>query len=211
MRPIRNKTLAKILAAAIIVLALGACSSTRFVSTWKEPTAGPTALDGQRIAAFVVSENAGTRRTAEDVLARELTARGALGVAGYTLLPGEQAKDREAAKVKLQQEGIVAVVVMRAVGKEQEVSSTPSTYWYRAPSYRRWGGYWGHGWGGVYSPGEVRTDTYVFVEILAYDLSSEKLIWAGRSKTTNPDDVAAFVTELATAVDDEMRKSGLLR
>jgi len=55
----------------------------------------------------------------------------------------------------------------------------------------------------------VRTDTYVFVETLIYDLRSNKLVWAGQSKTMNPSDVEGFVAELAKAVRGELQKAGL--
>lgn len=203
-------SLQRFLALALAAALFTACSSTRFVSTWKEPTAGPGELAGQKIAAFVMSSEQGSRRAAEDTLASELRARGADGIAGYTLLPGDTAKDRDAAKRKLEQAGVGVVVVMRPAGQEQELRSTPGT-WHTVPRYRSWSGYWGYGWGAVYEPGEIRTDTIVSVETVVYSVASDKLIWAGRSKTTNPSDVGSFVEELAAAVDDEMRQSGLLR
>ena len=63
-----------------IVGLLAGYASTRFVSTWKEPTAGAGSLDGQKIATFVASPESATRRPAEDLLAAEISARGAEGV-----------------------------------------------------------------------------------------------------------------------------------
>ncbi len=44
----------------------------------------------------------------------------------------------------------------------------------------------------------------------AFKGEDEKLVWAGRSETTNPKDLEAFISDYASEVDDELRKSGLL-
>ena len=45
---------------------------------------------------------------------------------------------------------------------------------------------------------------------LVNDLRANKLVWAARSKTTNPEDVEALVGELAQAVAAELRSEGLV-
>jgi hypothetical protein len=78
---------------------------------------------------------------------------------------------------------------------------------YTAPYY---GGFYGWGWGAAYRRGYLRTDTIVYVETLVYDLGTDKLIWAGQSKTVNPSKAQAFVKELVDEVGSEMRRQGLL-
>jgi hypothetical protein len=51
----------------------------------------------------------------------------------------------------------------------------------------------------------------VTVETLVYSLEQDKLVWAGRSATTNPDKVAPFVKELAAGAARELRKQGLIK
>ncbi len=202
----------KILIAVSIITALflAGCSSTRFVSTWKEPTAGPGTLFGKKVATFVVSPRSSVRRPAEDLLAGELSARGAEGVAGYTVLPGEQAKDTDKAKMVLQEAGFDYALVLRAVDVEQEENYVPGQTWHSPTYYRSWGGYWRRGWTTVYEPGYTTTATVYTVETLLYGLADEKLIWAGRSETTDPGDIERFVSDYASAVDDELREAGLL-
>ena len=144
-----------------------------------------------------MSKEEGVRYGAEDALAREITKQGAIGVPAYGQIPKELTQDKEKAKAFLDKAGVVGVVVMRVVGKDQEISSTPASY-YAMPYYSTFwgGGYYGYGWGGVYDPGYVRTDTIVSVEILVYSLEQDKLVWAGRSQTTNPEKVGPFIQEL---------------
>ena len=185
-----------ILAAAVAAVA---CGSTTFNSTWKAPGAGPLNFKGKKVAALVVSKEQSVRFGAEDALAQELTKRGAVGIAAYTLIPQELVQDKERAKEFLEKANVAGVVAMRAVGKEKEINSSPGMYW-GGPAYATfWGaGYYGYGWGGVYDPGYMRTDTIVTVEILVYSLEQNKLVWAAQSATTNPSKVGSFIQELVS-------------
>ena len=57
----------------------------------------------------------------------------------------------------------------------------------------------------------MRTDTIVSVEILVYSLEQDKLVWAGRSQTTNPEKVGPFIQELTARAAAEMKKQGLIQ
>jgi hypothetical protein len=192
-------------------LAFG-CASTSFVSSWKAPLDGPIEFDGKRVAAIIMSADESIRRAGETALAREISARGAQGVPSYTIIPGEAAKDKDAAKKKLQEANVDGAVLMRVVSSEQEISYSPGTSWYGAyPYYGSFGGYWGYGWGMAYDPGYLRTDKIVMVETLVYSVAQDKLLWAGQSKTTNPSNVQKFVVELADGAAKEMRKAGFIK
>jgi hypothetical protein len=196
-------------------LGLVACAaSTRFNSAWKAPDAGPLNFRGQKVAALVITPNESTRLGAEGVLARELVARGVQGIPAYNLIPPSESRDKEKAKALFNAAGIAGVVVMRAAGKQQEITSTPG-YW-SAPYYGSFwggggGGYYGYGWGAVYEPGYLRTDTIVNVETLVYDLRADKLVWAGMSASTNPEHVEGLIKDLVAAAAGEMKKQGLIR
>ncbi len=193
-------------------VAAAACASTSFQSTWKNPAAEPGNFKGQKVAALVISKEEGVRYGAEDALARELTARGAVGIAAYALIPKELIQDKDKAKEFLQKADVAGVVAMRVVGKDKEITSSPGGY-YGGPAYATFwgGGYYGYGWGAVYSPSYVQTDTIVIVEILVYSLKQDKLVWAGQSKTTNPSKVGPFIQELVSKAAAEMQKQGLIR
>ncbi len=191
----------------IAALVLTACATTTFTSTWKAPDAGPIGpMTGQKVVAFVVVKNDTMRRAAEDALAAELTKRGAVGIAGYTIVA--DVSNEAKAKALLLRSGAAGVVSMRPVGREQEVVTSPSAYGSHYGPY--WGGYYGHGWSGAYSTQEVHINTIVSVETLVYSLKQNKLLWAGQSRTTNPEKVDSFVREIAGEVAKEMKKAGLL-
>jgi hypothetical protein len=195
--------------AAFVVAAL-ACSTTTFESTWRAPDARPVTLTGKKVVGLFMSKSAAKRRAAEDAMAREITARGAMGVPAYTVLSDDEIKDQELVRAKLDGLGFSGVVVMRVVGRETQYNYQPDTVWVR-PYYRAfWGGYYRYGWGAVYEPGYLTVDKIVRVETLVYSLEQDKLIWAGVSRTVDPTRLDDFIGELAKAVSDRMRKDGIL-
>lgn len=205
-------------ATTLALLLAGCAATTTFTSIWKAPDARPLQFSaGDKVVAMVVAESTGLRRAGEANLATQLDKRGLKGVPAYSLISDTDIKDEAKAKAAIENSGAVGVIVLRPMGKEQKVSSTPATYYgasyYGAPHYGGFwgGGYYGYGWGGgVYNPGTIRTDTYVSIETVIYDLRQNKLVWAGQTKTMNPSDVEGFVTELATAVSKELRESGMV-
>ena len=205
------------LGAASLALLLAGCATTTFTSIWKAPDAKPLHFQaGDKVVAMVLAKSTSLRRSGEANLADELDKRGLKGVPAYTLLSDDEIKDEAKAKAAIEASGAVSVIVLRPQGQEQKVSSTPPTYYgpsyYGSPYYNGFwgGGYYGHGWSGAYDPGTIRTDTYVSIETVIYDLRQNKLVWAGQTKTMNPSDVESFVGELADAVSRELRASGMV-
>lgn len=195
--------------AATIVLGLLACATTSFDSTWRAPDARPLQLTGKKVVGLFVNKNEALRRSAEDAMAREISAHGAQGVAAYTILDTDEIKDRAKVRAKLESLGYAGIVVMRVAGKETQVNYSPAVY--TGPYYGSfWGGYWGYGWGYANSPGYITTDSVVKIETLVYSMEQDKLVWAGVSRTVDPTKVDSFIKELANAVANAMEKDGLL-
>ena len=195
--------------AVAAVLGLLACATTEFDSTWRAPDARPLQLTGKKVCGLVISKNEALRRSAEDAMAREISAHGAQGVPAYTLFDAAEIKDQAKVRAKLESLGFSGIVVMRLAGKETRVNYSPAVY--TGPYYGSfWGGYWGYGWGYANSPGYITTDQVVKVETLVYSLEQDKLVWAGVSRTVDPTKIDSFIGEIAKAVANQMEKDGLL-
>jgi hypothetical protein len=204
---------------AVAAVVAGACAATTFNSTWRAPVATARKFKGKKVAAIVMTADESVRYGAEDSLAREITARGAVGIPSYSLIPKELTKDKDKAKEFLEKANVVGAVVMRVVGKDQQLNASAGGYspagvgYWGSPVYTSFygGGFYGYGWGGVYMPGYVQTDTIISVETLIYSLEQDKLVWAARSQTTNPEKVGPFVKELTAKVAAELKKEGLVK
>lgn len=203
---------ARTLLLSVALMGLVACSttSTRFVSTWKAPDSAPLSVKpGDLVVAMVMSRQESTRRTGEDLISEVLRKRGLRPLPSFTLIPTDQVGDREKALATIQQSGATAVFAVRPIAVNQQQTYVPPTYMGGGP-YGAWGPYYGYGWNAAYSPGYVVTDTIVRVEVLVYDLRQGKLLWAGQSETTNPGQLDAFISELATAASAQMTREGVL-
>ena len=202
-----RRTLTKAVLAATAAVTLAACATTSLESTWKDPAAAPLNLKGKKVVALVVTDEEALRYAAEGEAAREMTAHGAVGVPAYTLLPQAQIRDKQRARVIFEKEGVQAVVVVRPIAKEKELSGS---FWSNPGYSSFWGpGFWGGGWGGG-GDGYLRTDTILNVETLVYSLQQNKLVWASQSRTMNPTQVGSFMRELSKTLGTEMEKQGLL-
>jgi hypothetical protein len=186
------------------LLFLGACATTTFTSTWKAPDGQTINPIGKTVAAVFVSVDERTRHTAEEALANELIARGAHGVRGYTLLPNEIGRDAEDTFARLKEAGANEVVVMRVVGADRQ----PAISQIGVP-----------GFAADEEPGldnRVRvinlrhSALVVSVETLVYSLNRDELLWSSTSRTSNPQDIAHLINEVANATTTEMVKQGLL-
>ncbi len=200
----------RLLALGLLSLGLAACGgATRFSSTWVDPAAGPTDWDGQKVVAFVLSARDSIRLGAEETLARELTSRGAQGIAGHTIVPKDVTEDQDRVRELLSSAGVVGAVVMRVVSQTQQISSSPGMVSYTGSYYPSFYGYWNYGWSAMYQPGQIQSDTIVSIETLLYSVVDDKLLWAGLSKTTNPENIPKFINQLVSAAGKEIKKTGL--
>jgi hypothetical protein len=197
--------------AACGALLLAACTSTTFTSTWKAPEAKVFEASGQKVAAVFIGKDEAQRRVAEDTLVGRINSRGAQGIATYNLIPSSELQNLDSVKARLAEAGVEGVVAMRVIEEKERVSvsyAAPRPTF--APYYWQFSNYWGYGWGRAYQPAEVRTDTILSMETLIYSLRNDALVWAGTSRTVNPDKVDELVAEVAEAASREMTRQGLL-
>jgi hypothetical protein len=184
-----------------VAILLGACgSNTEMVNAWKDPTVAPRRFN--KVLAVFISKDVGLRRAAEEQLAKRL----GNAVPAYTVLPDSLLADRDKAKAWVKQAGFDGAVVMRPVSVDQETTYVPGQA-YVVPSHSgsMWG-YWGPGWDYAYDPGRVEQDQVVSVEANVYSVADDKLVWASRTKTYNPESVTKLVNEIVDATVKEMKK-----
>jgi len=193
----------------VAALCLAACgSNTTFISSWKAPDVNHISGAGKNIAALVISGDASQRRSAEVYLANDLTNRGAHGIAAYTLI-GLENPSVDYARTRFKEAGVEGVVIMRLVGHDQTVIVDPGGF--SGSVYGTFGSYYSsYGMAVSYSTGSVQTDTQVSIETLIYSLNHDKLIWAGTSRTSNPEGLQSLIIEVADAVAKEAAKQGLI-
>jgi len=203
----------QLLTVIAVVLALGVASATaasnEFVSVWVSPTAKPLDFIGRKVAAVVIVDALDLQMSAEEALAREISARGPIAVPSYRIVPRPDLKSAERAKGWFERNNIQGMVVLRVVNTDTQ--KVYSSVVYTSAYYANGWDYWGYGWTSVVPIGKARTEKTVTVETLLYDLRSGGPIWAGVTSTTNPKDPQSYMKELAKDVVKKLRDAKLTK
>ena len=203
MQPTRTLVAAALLAAAVVSLS----AKTRFESVWKSPEAATVSFAGAKVAALVIDKDDSLRVAGEEALVRELNARGMQGVASYRMVPKEELLDADRARPWYEKAGVQGVVALRVVNDDRRKTYVPSTW--TSTYYTSLWGYYGYGWGAMYSPGYTRDERILSLETLVFSVPKNALLWAGLSVTENPKEGAKVVAEVVKEAVNEMRKQGL--
>ena len=198
----------RIYAVAVLAAVLSGGADNEFLSTWKAPGAAKIDFTGRKVAAVLIVDDMSLRQSAEEALVREVTARGAVGVAAYRVIPKELLADKDAAKAWFEKQKIEGLVILRIVQTDtQKVYS--SAMWVSGYYGYAWD-YWGYGWANVYPIGKAREQQVITVETLLYDLSKGTPIWAAATRTTDPKNPQEYVKSLAIDIVKRLEKDGLV-
>lgn len=199
------------LAALMVVASMITGCASSYVSTWTDPgTPASLHLAGKSVAVVLLVPSEARRRAGETLVANEVTALGARGVPGHTLLRGDDLEDRERARAVLEQAGMAGALVLRPVDEQQQTRYVPGRAYYAGSPYESLWGYWEFGPPTVVEPGYYETDQVVYVEVLYYSVPDNRLLWGGVSKATSAERLDRTIRALAKDTSREMRKAGLL-
>ena len=190
-----------------VVLLLGACASksTELVNSWKAPGLTPRRFN--KMLVVFISKDAGLRQAAENHLARRVGSR---AVPAYKVFPDSLLQNKELAKAWVKQQGFDGAVLLHPAKAEQETTVEEGQVYAVPLSHVDMWGYWGTGYTYAYAPGYVEQDQVVSVEANVYSLAEDKLIWASRTKTYNPESVPKFIDGIVDATVAEMKKQKVI-
>ena len=196
----------------LLLFGLTACTtSTKLVKSWSDP-----AFEGksfQKILILAVIKDDIQRRHYEQVFAERVASYKVTGIAGNTLIEdpkdyGSKPKILEAVK----KSGADAVLLADLVSVKKEERQVPSSFTYAPRFGYGYGyyGYYGRAYDTIYQPGYTTEDTIVKLETTVFDVKTEKMVWAGGTRSFNPSSAEKVVTENADLILSSMKKAGLL-
>jgi hypothetical protein len=162
-----------------LAFTIAACASNATItSTWKSPSAPPLT----NVVTLSPVSDPGLRRQAEDSLAQQLTSEGVRAVPGYTVLRDQDLASHEGIINQLRGRGYDGVVTMRLVAANQQLQVYPN-----------FNGYWGAAWGGM----NVVPETVVRIEVNAYSLASQQLVFSAMSKDVDPGSAQQAISDVS--------------
>jgi len=190
---------------------MSCASSTELVKSWSDPSFEGKSF--QKILVLAVIKDDARRRLYEQSFADRVTNAKVTGIAGYTLIEdpkdyGSKPKILEAVK----KSGADVVLPGDLVSVKEKERQVPSSFVY-APRFGYGYGFYGyHGrtYDTVYQPGHTTIDTVVKLETTVFDVETEKMVWAGGTRSFNPASAEKVVMENADLILSGMRRSGLL-
>jgi hypothetical protein len=142
------------------------------------------------------------RRTTEDKLAAQLSRHGVRAVPAYALLSDADQKDREHMMSMLREKGFDGLVEVKLVDAHQQLVVYPGFGYYDG----YWAGAWGNYWGGT----DVTAVTIVRVEVNAYSLANNQLIWSAMSKSTDPDSTNDLVNAVSKVMGERLAQDRII-
>jgi hypothetical protein len=203
-RPAWTRRLGARLAILLVLAGLLACASTRVETRWKDPALDDEALAFRKLIVLAQLEEEALRRAAEDEIARVVSAsaraqaHGTQVAPAYQWIPTSALGDVAGMQAIVEAAGFDGAVVLQLVSDEERVRYHPG-------SYQVW---WGYSVG-PYDPGYTTRTRIVRVETRLYSVAEKKLLWAGVTRTMNPQDVVELVDEIARAVGNELEAQGV--
>ena len=212
-----NKLLISAIAAFVLCTTtiISCTAPTRIVSSWRDPNVTITNPSPHKIVVAALIYDQGVRRQVEDYMASLYP-----GVASpsYTVLGGDSLLSNEAAATSsLTKLGYDGIVIMRQVTENSTQRWVPGQF----PSYyNTWGGYWGGGWGGPRwgatfynpgTPGHFAVDRTWTVQVNAYSLDPNKLVYAANTHTTDPGGRVPLFIDVCNAVHKQMKTDKFLQ
>jgi len=194
-----------------ILFLLTACRSTLLVERWNDPDYPGPAL--KKILVIGVIKNEDRRRAFENEFATLITEGNRKGIASHTLLPNlEKSGNKAQVLAAVEKAGADGVMIVTTHGPINQQRVTPPTFDYIPNAGMGYGmyGYYNTSHSVIYNPGHTVTDTLLRIDTKLFNVTSEKIIWSGKTESFNPSSSAKVIDELERLVIRDMRKSGVL-
>jgi hypothetical protein len=198
---------------ACALSALLAGAKTKIVeSEGKKPPGEPPP---RKILVLVVASDAKVRAAFEEIIAGELSLRGATAVPSNVAFP-ELPKERGPFEAKLVADGFDAVTVSRLVSRDDKLEWKEGHESYRSDYQGMdfWGGYW-YTYEQVFVPGYLEKETTVRARTDLWRTSGAsgpkgRLVWSGTSQTLDPTTAPQAAREVGAAVAKALAKAKLI-
>ena len=201
------KNLHCMLLSLLIMTAVTGCSSISLNSTWKDT--GIPAKQYRKILVVGVEDKLLLRQVFEEVFAAEVSKKGAIGVASYTITGVKDKPSRASLEEAVKKSGADGVITARRVSLKENkdvrsgfiMTEHGFTDFYGAPvTFATF----------MHQPVEITTSTKMSIETNLFDAGTGLMVWSGTSSAVNPEGIITASKDLADSVIKAMTRDGLL-
>ncbi|MCK5442716.1 MAG: hypothetical protein KAJ23_12575 [Maribacter sp.] len=198
------------------MLTLAACSSTRFVDSWKNREI--TAFEPQKLLVIGMTENLTARKIFEEELKEQFIKRGinayesSVAIDQSFTASKRSEEEIDAMKEKLLQEGFDAVVITAIVGIDDKRAYS-SGYYTFGYNWYRFGRYY-YRFQNVYYTPDYYSDYKVYhVETSIYSIKEDvdkSLIWVGTFNIVDPVNITSTVNDYVERIIAQLVRENLI-
>ena len=187
--------------------AVTGCSSISLRSSWKDP--GAPAKQYRKLLVVGVEDKLLLRQVFEEVFAAEVSKKGAIGIASYTITGVKDKPSRAGLEEAVKKSGADGVITARLVSMKEDkgvrsgfvMTERGYTDFFGAPvTFATF----------VSQPVEVTMSKESSVETNLFDSETGRLVWSCTSSAVNPEGIITSSRELADSVIKAMSRDGLL-
>lgn len=192
-----------LLAAFVMVLALGACANqTTLSDVWVAD--GLTKGQYKKIVVVGIAPDQSRRMMFEDAFAKRIKG----SVASHSIISLAELADRAKVQHKLKDAGFDGAVVVRMIGVERNQTTMPGHATMLSPNTGNLYGYWDPAQS-AFDRDLVLTTLSVALEVQFFDVATAERKFRAQSSSYNPANQAELADGLFDALHSELRKRGL--
>jgi hypothetical protein len=201
------------LLALALLAAIGGCAAPTVLNTqWADPQF--TARPMRAILVVGIAKDAANRRSFEDAMVAQLTARGVRAAPSYRYVPEGGPASQQQLLNALVESGAAGVLLSRVTAVSQSVQVTPGMYMGPPVGYG-YGGFYGY-YGGMwassyYSPPSIYVQDNVVADTRLFEAGNFALVWSASTTTTpGAQSTAALLEQFATLIATTLAADGLI-
>jgi len=202
-----NRRMVLVACSILLAVLVAACATTSIKTAWYDTSYAGGPLKKILVVGSGGAGSVADRRAFEDIFAQKLSAAGAIGVPGYSVLPpNAQPGDAvwNAAVEAAGADGLLSVRLLRVDTKTQVTTAMVPGPMMMGPYYGMWGPSF------VAVP-EVQQYDIASVETNLWDVKTRRVIWAATTDTFNPTSVAKETPGFADVIIRQLAARGLIR
>ena len=197
--------------AALLALAVGGCSSTKIVDSWTAPDAN--SASGKRILLIALIKDPVTRRFFEEHFVQATKDKNIEIISSHEIKPHATDMDEKSETLEmLDSIHVDGVLVAQIQGVKKSYKHVPSRLdWYPdAFSSLYFYDYFYRSYRAIYRPGYIGSDNFFGMQFRYFSTKTEKLLWAGYTRTRNPRSVVKTIEDIANDVISALKSAGVI-
>jgi hypothetical protein len=202
----------------IVTLLLTACSSTRFVDSWKNPEIA--AFEPKKVLVVGITDNMAARKIFEEKLKNAFIIRDIYAAESMAVLDNgftSSKKSEEEIDImikKIANEGFDTAVITSVKGVDERINY--EAYYYPSIGYRwsRFGRYYYWYQDIYYTPRYYDYYKVYNVETVIYNLNQDdtkSLVWVGALNLVDPQRISSAVNEYVNKIIEQLEREKLIK